>query len=151
MTTVATGCLRQSGLVERRDFNQLNQLDPLHQQLGDTVAAMHHDRRGRVEVDQRDLDLATIARVDGARAVDDRKPHTRRQPRARMNQPNHAKRDGYRNTRPHQGALPRCQLDVFGAVEVYASVAIMSAAGQRKPGVEPDNGQSGRHGATDYP
>jgi hypothetical protein len=27
----------------------------------------------------------------------------------------------------------------------------MSAAGQREPGIEADNGQTGRHGATDYP
>jgi hypothetical protein len=27
----------------------------------------------------------------------------------------------------------------------------MGAAGQRESGVEADNGQTGRHGATDYP
>ena len=44
MTTVATGCLGQPGLVERRDLDQLDQLDPLHQQLRDAVTAMHLDR-----------------------------------------------------------------------------------------------------------
>jgi len=44
VTTVATGCLAQPGLVERRNLDQLNQLDPLHQQLGDAVATLHHDR-----------------------------------------------------------------------------------------------------------
>ncbi len=43
MTTIATRCLGQPSLVERRDLNQLDQLDPLHKQLGDTVAAMNHD------------------------------------------------------------------------------------------------------------
>src|ERR1700742_4226087 len=43
VTTVATGCFGQSGLVEGRDLQQLDQLDPLHQQLGDAVAAMHQD------------------------------------------------------------------------------------------------------------
>jgi hypothetical protein len=27
----------------------------------------------------------------------------------------------------------------------------VSAAGQREPGVEADNGKTGRHGGTDYP
>jgi hypothetical protein len=27
----------------------------------------------------------------------------------------------------------------------------VGAVGQRQPGVETDNGQTGRHGATDYP
>ncbi len=67
MTAVATGCLGQPGFVERRDLDQLDQLDPLHQQLRDPVTAMHVDRRDRVEVDQRNLDLSTVARVDGAR------------------------------------------------------------------------------------
>lgn len=51
--------------------------------------------------------------------------------------------------RTRRGA--RCQLDVFGAVEINAGVAVVSAAGQREPGVEADDRQSGRHGATDYP
>lgn len=68
-----------------------------------------------------------------------------------MDQPDHAERDGDRNTRPYQGAAPRCQLDVFGAVQINAGVAVVSAAGQREPGVEADDRQSGRHGATDYP
>ena len=148
MTAFATGCLGQSGLVERRD---LDQLDPLHQQLRDAIAAMHDDRRGWVEVDQRDLDLATIARVDGARAVDDRKPNAGRQSRARVNQPDHSVRDGDRNARGHQGALPGRQLDVFCAVEVHAGVAVVGSARQREPAVEADNGETVRHGATDYP
>ncbi|GAB7142265.1 hypothetical protein LRC484719_08510 [Mycobacterium riyadhense] len=68
-----------------------------------------------------------------------------------MNQADHAERDGHRNTGPHQGALPRCQLDVFCTEEIDPCVAVMSAAGQRKRGVKANNGQSGRHGATDYP
>ena len=139
MTAVATGCLGQPGLVERRDLNQLDQLDPLNQQLRDPVTAMHVDRRGRVEVDQRNLDLTTVARVDGARAIDDRKPHPCRQSRARMDQSDHSERDGHRDARAHQGTLPGCQLNVFCAIQIDSGVARMSAAGQREPGIEPDN------------
>ena len=68
-----------------------------------------------------------------------------------MDQSDHSERDGDRDARPHQGTLPRCQLDVFCAVEINPGIAVMSAAGQREPGVEADNGHTGRHGATDYP
>ena len=139
MTSVATGCFGQPGLVERRDLDQLNQLDPLHQQLGDAVATLHHDRRGRVEVDQGDLDLATVARVNGTGTVDDRKPHARSQTRARVDEPDHSERDSDRDARAHQGAVSRCQRDVFGAEEIHPGVAVMGAAGHRKCGIKADN------------
>lgn len=151
MTTVATGRFGQPCLVERRHLDQLYQLDALHQQLGDAVAAMHHDGLDGVEVDQRNLDLAAIARVDGAGTVDDRKPDPRGQSRARMHQADHSKRNGDRDARSDQGAAARVQLDVFGAVKIHPGVAVVSAAGQGKFGIEADNGQTGRHGATDYP
>ena len=47
--------------------------------------------------------------------------------------------------------LPGFQLDVFRAVEIHPGVAVVSAAGQRKFGIKADDGQTGRHGATDYP
>ncbi len=77
MTTIATGGFAQPGLVERRNLDQLRQLDPLHQQLGDAVTAMDHDRLGRVQVDQCDLDFAAVTGVDGAWTVHDRKPNAR--------------------------------------------------------------------------
>jgi len=151
VTTVATGRFRQPGIVKRRHLDQLHQFDSLHEQLGDAVAAVHHDGLGRVEIDQRDLDLAPIARVDGARTVHDRQPDAGGQSRTRVDQPDHSERNGDRDARSHQGTLPRVQLDVFCAVEIDPGVAVMGAAGQREFGVEADNGQTGRHGATDYP
>src|SRR5262249_13770637 len=55
VATVATGCVGQAGLVERRHLDQLGQLDPLHKQLRDPVSAMHDDRRPGVKVDQGNL------------------------------------------------------------------------------------------------
>ena len=46
---------------------------------------------------------------------------------------------------------PGRQLDVFCAVEIDAGITVVGAAGQRKPRVETNNRQTGRHGATDYP
>jgi len=143
VAAVATGCLGEPSLVERRHLDQLYQFDPLHQQLGDPITAVHHNRLDRVEIDQRDLDLAAIARVDGARTVDDRKPNPRSQSRAGVNQTDHPERDGDRDARPHQGAPPGVQLDVFGAVEIHPGVAVVGPAGQRKFGVEANDGQSG--------
>lgn len=60
-------------------------------------------------------------------------------------------RDGDRHARAHQGAPPGLELDVLGAVEIDPGVAFVGAGGQRKLGVKADDGQTGRHGATDYP
>jgi len=138
VTTIATGCLGQPGVVERRDLDQLDQLDPLHQQLGDAVTAMYHDRLGRVEIDQRDLDLAAVTRVDGAWTIDDRKPYSRSQSRPRVDQADHSQRNRDGDAGAHQGAPPGIQPDVFGAVEINPGVALVGAAGQREFGVEAD-------------
>lgn len=151
MTAIATGCFAQPGLVERRHLDQLHQLDALHQQLRDAVTAVHHDRLGRIQVDQRHLDLAAVTRVDGTRTVDNRKPNARSQSRPRMHQADHPERDRDRDTRSHQGSVPGFQFDVFGAEQIDPGVAFVGAAGQRKLGVKADDGQTGRHGATDYP
>src|SRR5689334_7454588 len=66
VATVATGCVGQAGLVERRHLDQLGQFDALHQQLGDPVSAVHDDRRLLVEVDQSHLDLTAVSGVDRA-------------------------------------------------------------------------------------
>ena len=151
MAAVATGGIGQPGLVERRHLDHVDQLDSLHQQLGNTVTAMHNDRHRVVEIDQRDLDLTTVARVDRARAVDNRKPYPRSQSGSRVHQTDHADRDGDRDPGTYQRAVSGRQLDVFGAVEINAGVTMMGPGGQWKPGVETNNRQTGRHGATDYP
>ena len=68
-----------------------------------------------------------------------------------MHQPDHPERDGNRDPGPHQRPVSGRQLDVFGAVEIDTCVTSVSSSGQRKRGVETNNRQSGRHGATDYP
>jgi len=151
MAAVATGSICQTGLVERRHLDEVDQLDALHQQLRDPVTAADDDRHRRVEIDQRDLDLTTVTRIDGARAVDDRKTHPRSQSGPRMNQADHSVRDGDRDAGAHQRAVAGCQLDVLGAVEVHAGIPVVGPGGQRKPRVETNNRQTGRHGGTDYP
>src|SRR3984885_8833428 len=77
VAAVATGSIGQPGLVERGHLDQVEQLDSLHQQLGNAVTAADDDRHRGVEIYQCDLDLTTVTRVDSAGAVDDRKPHPR--------------------------------------------------------------------------
>ena len=132
MATVATGSVGQTGLVERRHLDELGQLDPLHQQLGDPVPTMHDDGPLGVEVDQRDLDLTAVTGIDRPRTVDDRKPHAGSQTRAGMHQPDHPERDRHRDTRRHQGTVARRQFDVLRAVEVDAGIAVVGSAGHRQ-------------------
>jgi hypothetical protein len=68
-----------------------------------------------------------------------------------VHQTHHADRDGDRDPGTYQRAMSGRQLDVFGAVEINAGVTMMGPGGQRKPAVETNNRQTGRHGATDYP
>lgn len=68
-----------------------------------------------------------------------------------MYQADHPVRDGDRHARADQGAVPGVQPDVFCAKQINPRVAVMRTAGQRELGVKADNGQTGRHGATDYP
>lgn len=151
MAAAATGGICQPSLVERRHLDKVDQFDALHQQLGNPVTALDDDRRRRVEIDQRDLDLATVTGIDGARAVDDRKPNPRSQSGSWVHQPDHSVRDGDRDAGADQCAVAGRQLDVLGAVEVHPRITVVGPGGQRKPGVETNNRQTGRHGGTDYP
>ncbi len=151
MTAVATGCFGQPRLVKRRNLDHVDQFNSLNEQLSDAVAAVHDDRGDRIEINQRYLDLAAISGVNGARTVDDRKTQARSQTGTRVHQPHHAVRDGDRNAGGHQGTLTRRKLDVLGAVQVDSGVTVVGATGQRQAGVQADNRETGRHGATDYP
>ena len=64
----------------------------LHDELRDPVADPHGERLARVEVDEVDEDLAPVARVDGARRVDDGHPVPRGEPGARVHQPHGPRR-----------------------------------------------------------
>ena len=68
-----------------------------------------------------------------------------------MHQPDHPERDGNRDPGSHQRTVSGRELDVFRTVEIDTGVAGVGSGGQRKRGVEANNRQTGRHGATDYP
>ncbi len=68
-----------------------------------------------------------------------------------MHQPDHSERYGNRDPGAHQRTVSGSELDVLGAVEINAGIAVVGTGGQRKPGVKTHKRQTGRHGGTDYP
>lgn len=127
MAALATGGVSQSSLVERGNLDQFGQFDALNHQLGDPIAAPQPDRGGRVEVDQRHLDLPAVTGVDGAGAVDDRQSQSRSQSGTRVNQAHHAVRDCHRDAGGNQSALPGTQFDILGGIKIHTGVAVVGA------------------------
>jgi hypothetical protein len=111
-------------------------LDPLDDQLRDPVSTLEADWLVPVRVEQRHLDLAPVARVDGPRCVHDRHPvvrgqagpgvHERRVPRGQ--------RDGQPG--PHQRTLAGGQLNVLGRRQVRARIPGMGIRRQRDAGIK---------------
>ena len=133
--TVAPLATHRGG--EDVDLDEPGALEPLDHQLGDPVAAAQLDRLDRVVVDQHHLDLAAVARVDGAGGVDDREAVARRQPGARVDQRDEAVGQRERDPGRHQRPLPRRQRHVDGGHQVGAGVAGMGVRRGRQVGVEP--------------
>jgi hypothetical protein len=114
---------------QRADLMKLHPFHPLDHELRDPVPAPEADRLRLVGIEQRDLDLAAVASVDGSRRVHDRDPMARGQPRAGMHErritgwqrDSHSGRD--------QGALPRCQVHVLRREEIRTGIAGMSEDG----------------------
>ena len=141
----ATCGVGQPGLVERGNLDEFRQLDALDQKLGNSVTAIDHDRFGGVEVDQRHLDLAAVAGINGTRTVDDRKPHARSQSRPGMDEADHSFRYRHRNPGGHQRALPRCQQDVDRAVQIDPRITGMRANRQRQITIQAYDRQTSGH------
>ena len=132
MAALTTGCVGQSGLVERDHLDQFRKFDPLDHQLRDPIATPDGNRRGRVKIDQRHLDLAAVPGINGARAVDNRKSNARSQTGSRVNQTHHAVRNSHRDAGGHQRPLTRGQFDVMGAEQVNAGVTLVGSARHRQ-------------------
>lgn len=111
-------------------------LEPLDDQLGDPVAAPEHDLLDRVVVDQQDLDLAAVPRIDRSRGVHDRQPVPRCQARTGVDESDVAvgqrDRDPGRDERP----LPRGERHVDGAQQIGPGIPGVGIAGQRQAGIE---------------
>ena len=101
-----------AGVVEFVDLHEVGQFDPLHDELGDAIAAGDGDGLLRIEVDQTDLDLTSVSGVDGPRRVDDRQPGPGREPRAGVDEADGADRQGDRDPGRYELTPPGGQFEV---------------------------------------
>src|SRR6185436_18030308 len=92
---------RRAGALPRRTWRTRR----VHHELGDPVAAADPDRGARIEVDEAHDDLAAVARVDGARRVDDGEAAPRGQARTGVHEARVAGRQRDRDARRHQRAF----------------------------------------------
>lgn len=120
-----------NGVVESIHFDELDQFDALHHQLSDSIAAIEHDGRPEIVVDQADLDLPAVSSVDGARGVDDRQSRFGRQARARVDQPHHPEGQGHRNPRAHENPFAGSDRHWGGDPQIHTRVTLVRTRGNR--------------------
>jgi len=139
----AEAALAAHGGVQRVDLHDRHVLNTLHDQLSDPLAALQGNRLGRIEVDDHDLDLAAIARVDDARSVDQRDAVARGQAGAGVHQPHMACGQGDGDPRRHQGPLAWAELHPLARVQVQAGVVGARVGRQGQVRVQPADRQPG--------
>ncbi len=122
--------------VERVDLHEVDELDLLHHELRDAVAATQFDGRLEVVVDQADLDLTSVAGVDRAGGVDHGQTGLGCQARPRMDQTDRTDRERDRDAGSDQDSAARFDRDVGRSTEVAAGVTFVGPPGQRDTGVE---------------
>ena len=111
-------------------------------ELRDALAALEHDRLGRIVVDQQHLDLAAIARVDQPRRVEDGHAAAQGQARARKHEPGVARRDRERETGADQRARTRLDHHARGGVQVESRVGGARVARQGNVRIETLDGDA---------
>lgn len=152
VTTGASPRLRQLGrLVKDRV------LDPLHDQLGDSVAPAQRHRYGTIMVDQADLDLTPVSGIHRSGRVDHAQSRFDRQTRPRVHEPGTAFGKSDRDARTDERPFSRPQLEVGGRDQIRTGITGSGVGRDRNLGVEA--GQQNldarhgniRHGPRDYP
>lgn len=148
-TTGTVSASSALGVVEFVDLNHRRKFHPLHQQLGDAVAARDHNGRFEIVIDEADFDFAAVASVDSARRIDDRQAGTRGQTGPRMDQSHRSHRQGDRNPGADQLATARLQDQIGRGKQVYSSVTGVCASREREFRIEATDPQwrirIGRH------
>lgn len=103
--------------------HELDGGDRHDEKLGDSISSVHDVSLRRIRIQQRNLDLAPIARIDNTRRIHDRDAVLRCKAGTRSHQTHRAL--GQRNCRPgsHQRPLPRRKRHRLAGVEIRASIA----------------------------
>src|SRR5699024_4769639 len=137
-------------LVNAVHGDNLAEAHVLNQQLCDAFATADADCFFRVKVNQIDLHLPAIPRIDGAGSVNDRQPLLYRQSTTRVHQTDLANGHRHGDSRAHQTALPRRQGDVLSGVEIDARVFGVRPVRERERWVNLKNFQRTAHEAPLY-
>jgi len=152
------------GIGQHIDLDELGSRHALDDELGDAIAPVQCQRRGRVVVDDDHLDLAPVAGVNRARCVHQPESGASRQPGAGVYERGIAgrQRDGQtcRNNGTHSGF----ECHVLSRHDVGAGIARHRIAGKGDIAIEAlhlhldttlggtgNQAVSGRHGAERYP
>ena len=96
-------------------------------ELGDPFARLGDERPLAVGVQEHDLDLAAVARVDQARRVDDRDPVPGSKARPRLDEACIPLGDRHGEPRADERSLPGPEPDLVAGGEVEAGIAVVGA------------------------
>ena len=116
----------------RGQFVDLDELDPgngQHDELGNPHSRLDDERLPQIGVQQGDLKLAAVARVDEARRIDDRDAMLRREPGAWLDKPGIAVGDRDGKAGCNERTFPGRELDALAGGQVEARVARVGTRG----------------------
>jgi hypothetical protein len=119
----------------------------LHDQLGDAITAVDLVVVVGVGVDEEDLELVPVARVDEAGRVEAGDAVAQGQAAAGLHEPGVALGEGEGDPgRDQRPAAASAQHRSLSGQDVEAGVALLGVGGQRQLGVEVDHGHGEGHG-----
>ena len=137
--TEAAGPPRRA--FEGRHRRERHMLDPLHDELGDAVPPANLVVGTGIGVDQQHPDLVAIATVDEARGVEAGDAVPQRQPASGLNKSCVSLGDRQRDAgADERSTTPAPQCDGLAGNEIGAGVAGPGVVGQRKVGIEANDG-----------
>ncbi len=119
------------------DLREVDVLDSLDDKLRHPVTPGQMDRLVLVVIDQQNLDLAAITRIDRARRVDDRQSVPQGETRAGMDERRESNWQCQRDPSRDKCSLARCERHVDRGDQVGPRVAGMCVCRERNTRIEP--------------
>ena len=116
--------------------HEITAADLLEDELGDAVADLHDEIRGRVQIDQVDEYFASVPGVDRSGGVDHGDPVPSRQPRAWVDEAHPPPGEGEGNPGRDECPLPRPQHNPGNGAQIGARVPCLRIT--RQPGIRMD-------------
>src|SRR5581483_4729018 len=119
------------------DLHELDLRQRHDDELGDPHPGLDDERLAAIRVQERDAQLAAVARVDEPRRVDDRDAVLARQAGARLDEAGVPLRNRHCEAGADERALSGRQLDPFACGEVEARVAGVGTPGNERVRAQP--------------